>query len=45
VAQQGGGMRAGAQALEAHQHTFLTFKKNFIQNIMPKNVYFLEKRL
>jgi len=44
------GMRAETQALEVHQHTlfrhlkYAFFSRNLGQN-MPKNAYFLEKRL
>jgi len=52
VVEQGesGGMRPGAQALEAQQYTLFRHLKNelFSRNLgqnMPKNAYFLEKRL
>jgi len=45
-----GGMLPGVQALEAHQHILFRHLKNefFSRNLgqnMPKNAYFLEKRL
>jgi len=45
-----GGMHFGEWALEAHQHTLFRHLKNefFNSNLgqnMPKNAYFLEKRL
>jgi len=45
-----GGKRLGAKDLEAHQHTLFRhfknefFNRNLGQN-MPKNAYFLEKKL
>jgi len=43
-----GGTRAGAQALEAHQHTFCSHLKRILcRNLdknMLKNAYFLEKK-
>jgi len=52
-AHQGGGsgsMRPEVQALESHQHTLFRHLKNeyFSRNLgqnMPKNAYFLEKKL
>jgi len=54
VAQRGGkaseGMRPGVQASEAHQHTLFRHLKNeffsrYLGQNIPKNAYFLEKRL